>query len=93
MLITILVFGQEHVLLQNVYGGLFLFCNLVAEETNHFHFQSSPQTDVNQSGATTRLIEHRCRLARRGVGAGPIAPDYCSVPYTPYVQALMKSFE
>lgn len=45
----------------------------------------SPQSDINQSDATNRLIEHRCRLARRGIGAGPIAPDYCSVPYTPYV--------
>merc|ERR1712137_746356 len=43
------------------------------------------QADVTDvSDATTRLTEHRCRLARRGIGASPIVPDYCSIPYTPY---------
>merc|ERR1712137_290867 len=43
------------------------------------------QADVmDVSDATTRLTEHRCRLARRGIGASPIVPDYCSIPYTPY---------
>eukprot|EP01113_Clastostelium_recurvatum_P008681 TRINITY_DN1411_c0_g1_i4.p1 TRINITY_DN1411_c0_g1~~TRINITY_DN1411_c0_g1_i4.p1 ORF type:complete len:530 (-),score=92.46 TRINITY_DN1411_c0_g1_i4:96-1685(-) len=35
-------------------------------------------TDVNY--ATTRLVAHRCRMAQRGVGAGPIATDYCPLP-------------
>uniref|UniRef100_A0A7S4I501 beta-N-acetylhexosaminidase n=2 Tax=Vannella robusta TaxID=1487602 RepID=A0A7S4I501_9EUKA len=46
----------------------------------------SPQDVVDQTDATTRLTEHRCRIARRGVGASPIVPDYCSLPYTPYVE-------
>eukprot|EP01094_Clydonella_sp_ATCC50884_P010127 TRINITY_DN1968_c0_g1_i1.p1 TRINITY_DN1968_c0_g1~~TRINITY_DN1968_c0_g1_i1.p1 ORF type:complete len:548 (+),score=159.09 TRINITY_DN1968_c0_g1_i1:50-1693(+) len=35
-------------------------------------------TDVNL--ASPRLQEHRCRLARRAIGAGPIVPDYCALP-------------
>merc|ERR1712137_1228073 len=37
----------------------------------------SPQDVVDIDNATTRLTEHRCRIARRGVGASPIVPDYC----------------
>lgn len=46
----------------------------------------SPEDVTDVDDATTRLVEHRCRIARRGVGAGPIEPDYCSIPYVPYVQ-------
>ena len=31
-------------------------------------------------GAKSRLIDFRCRLARRGIGAGPIDPGYCPLP-------------
>jgi len=34
----------------------------------------------NVTLATPRLIDFRCRLAQRGIGAGPIAPDYCPLP-------------
>jgi hypothetical protein len=34
----------------------------------------------DQVDATNRLVSFRCRLAQRGIGAGPIAPDYCPLP-------------
>jgi len=40
----------------------------------------SPQSVHNVTDAISRLILHRCRLAQRGIGAGPIAPDYCPLP-------------
>jgi len=40
----------------------------------------SPSTITDLNDATSRLVEHRCRLARRGIGAGPIAPDFCPLP-------------
>jgi len=40
----------------------------------------SQRSVVDISDATRRLIGHRCRLAQRGIGAGPIAPDYCPIP-------------
>jgi len=36
---------------------------------------SAEVEDVNK--ARTRLSQHRCRMKRRGVAAGPIAEDYC----------------
>ena len=35
---------------------------------------------TSTSSAMTRLIEHRCRLAQRKIGAGPVAPDWCPLP-------------
>jgi len=32
--------------------------------------------------ATDRLLEHTCRISRRGIGAGPITPDFCSFPWS-----------
>ncbi len=37
--------------------------------------------------ARTRLMAFRCRLARRGVGAGPVWPDHCILP-----QSAMERF-
>eukprot|EP01027_Heterolobosea_sp_BB2_P025498 GEZU01039131.1.p1 GENE.GEZU01039131.1~~GEZU01039131.1.p1 ORF type:complete len:588 (+),score=189.24 GEZU01039131.1:30-1766(+) len=36
--------------------------------------------DYNE--ALPRLIAHRCSMVRRGVGAGPLAPDYCDAVYS-----------
>eukprot|EP01028_Stygiella_incarcerata_P005243 TRINITY_DN2232_c0_g1_i1.p1 TRINITY_DN2232_c0_g1~~TRINITY_DN2232_c0_g1_i1.p1 ORF type:complete len:526 (+),score=134.67 TRINITY_DN2232_c0_g1_i1:106-1683(+) len=37
----------------------------------------SDKSVSDPSAAKPRLMQHRCRLVQRGVGAGPIAPDYC----------------
>jgi len=39
------------------------------------------QKNVNNvQAAIPRLMAFACRLAQRGIGAGPIAPDYCPLP-------------
>jgi len=43
----------------------------------------SPQTVTNTTDAKTRLISFRCRVSRRGINGGPIAPDYCPTSITP----------
>lgn len=41
----------------------------------------SPATVTDLSSATARLAQFRCTsLAQRGIGAGPIQPDYCPLP-------------
>ena len=40
----------------------------------------STELNVDLNGAKSRLIDFRCRLARRGIGAGPLDPDYCPLP-------------
>jgi hexosaminidase len=40
----------------------------------------SPQDITNISQTIPRLVAFRCRMAQRGIGAGPIAPDYCPLP-------------
>jgi len=37
----------------------------------------SPQNVTDVNDAKLRLIDFRCRLARRGIRASPIAPDFC----------------
>lgn len=39
---------------------------------------SNSETDL--SAATIRLVPFRCSMVRRGVGAGPVAPDFCWRP-------------
>jgi hexosaminidase len=36
--------------------------------------------EIGATNAIPRLVAFRCRLAQRGIGAGPIAPDYCPLP-------------
>jgi len=45
----------------------------------------SPQSTNNINEARVRLIEHRCRLVRRGIPASPITIGYCpyEFPYPP----------
>merc|ERR1712137_1124776 len=31
--------------------------------------------------ALSRLVDFRCRMARRGIGAGPVNPDFCPLPF------------
>lgn len=40
----------------------------------------SPQHVNDVSAATPRLAAFRCHLARRGVGGGPVMPDFCDLP-------------
>jgi hexosaminidase len=42
----------------------------------------SAQSVTDIADATSRLIAFRCRLAQRGIGAGPIKPDFCPLPDT-----------
>jgi hexosaminidase len=65
-----------------------------AEQVNSVNFDSrvwpracaigerlwSPQTVNSYQAAQPRLVEQRCRIARRGIGAGPIIPDFCPLP-------------
>jgi len=43
----------------------------------------SPQNTTDVNDAKLRLIDFRCRLARRGINASPIAPDFCPLSLTP----------
>jgi len=42
----------------------------------------SPQSVTNVLATIPRLVAFRCRMAQRGIGAGPVAPDYCPLPDT-----------
>jgi len=37
----------------------------------------SPQSVTDTNNAKIRLNDFRCRVSRRGINGGPIAPDYC----------------
>ena len=39
----------------------------------------SPQSVDNITDATNRIDLQRCRMVRRGIGAGPVAPGYCDI--------------
>ena len=50
----------------------------------------SAESVTDEDDATDRLIHFRCHLARRGISAGPIAPDYC--PLSLEVPSLPENY-
>jgi hexosaminidase len=40
----------------------------------------SPSSAHDATEAKTRLIPQRCRMAQRGISAGPVAPGFCPIP-------------